>query len=50
MSSSIVIRARYKHSLKINESVSKWIKYVSKKEKADSNSLDDNDYLREYNY
>ena len=48
MSSSIVIRARYKHSLKINESVSKWIKYVSKKEKADSNSLDDNDYLREY--
>lgn len=48
MSSRIVIRARYKHSLKMNESVSKWIKYVSKKEKADSNSLDDNDYLREY--
>lgn len=46
--SSIVIRARYKHSLKVNESVSNWIKYVSKKEKADSNSLDDNDYLREY--
>ena len=48
MSSSIVIRAKYKHSLKMNDNISKWIKYVSKKEKADSGSLDEKNYLLEY--
>ena len=50
MSSSIVIRAKYKHSLKMNDNISKWIKYVSKKEKADAGSLDEKNYLLEYYY
>ena len=46
--SNIIIRARYKHSLTTSKNISKWFDYVSKKEKADSTSLDEKNMLKEY--
>ena len=37
--SNIIIRTRYKHSLTASKHISKWVDYVSKKEKADAYSL-----------
>lgn len=46
--SNIIIRTRYKHSLTASKHISKWIDYVSKKEKADATSLDDKNIMNEY--
>lgn len=46
--SNIVVRTRYKHSHTASSHVSKWLDYVSKKEKADSTSLDEKNILSEY--
>lgn len=48
MSSSIVVRTRYKHSFGASKHLSKWLDYVSKKEKADATSLDDKNIMKEY--
>ena len=46
--SNIIVRTRYKHSLTASSHVAKWVGYVSKKEKADSTSLDEKNILSEY--
>lgn len=46
--SSIVVRTRYKQSIGTNKHLSKWLNYVSKKEKADPTSLDEKNILNEY--
>lgn len=46
--SNIVVRTRYKHSLTAGKHISKWVDYVSKKEKADATSLDEKNLLNEY--
>ena len=46
--SNIIIRTRYKHSLTASKHISKWVDYVSKKEKADATSLDDKNIMNEY--
>lgn len=48
MSSNIVVRTRYKHSFGASKHLSKWLVYVSKKEKADATSLDDKNIMKEY--
>lgn len=48
MSSSIIVRTRYKHSFEASKHLSKWLDYVSKKEKADATSLDDKNIMKEY--
>lgn len=47
-SSSIIVRTRYKNSYGTSKHISKWLDYVSKKEKADATSLDENNILNEY--
>lgn len=47
-SSNIIVRTRYKHSLTTNKHISKWVDYVSKKEKADTTSLDEKNIMKEY--
>lgn len=47
-SSSIVVRTRYKHSFGTSNHIAKWSDYVSKKEKADSTSLDENNIMNEF--
>jgi len=46
--SNIIIRTRYKNSLTASKHISKWVDYVSKKEKADATSLDDKNIMSEY--
>lgn len=46
--SNIIVRTRYKHSLTTSKNISKWVDYVSKKEKADATSLDDENLFNEY--
>ncbi|MBO5096460.1 MAG: hypothetical protein J6B98_06265 [Bacilli bacterium] len=46
--SNIIVRTRYKHSLTASTHVANWVSYVSKKEKADSTSLDEKNILGEY--
>ena len=46
--SNIIIRTRYKRSLTASKHISKWVDYVSKKEKADATSLDDKNIMNEY--
>lgn len=46
--SSIVVRTRYKHSLTTSKHISRWLDYVSKKEKADATSIDDKNIMSEY--
>ena len=46
--SNIIIRTRYKHSLTASKHISKWVDYVSKKEKADATSLDNKNIMNEY--
>ena len=48
MSSNIIVRTRYKHSFGASKHLSKWLDYVSKKEKADATSLDDKNIMKEY--
>lgn len=48
MSSNIVIRTRYKNNLTTSKNISKWVDYVSKKEKADTTSLDEKNIMKEY--
>lgn len=47
-SSSIVIRTRYKNSFGTTKHISKWLDYVSKKEKADATSLDEKNVMNEF--
>jgi len=47
-SRGIVVRVRYKHSFENGKHISKWVDYVSKKEKADSMSLDEENIMNEY--
>ena len=47
-SSNIIIRTRYKNSYGTSKHISKWLDYVSKKEKADSTSLDEQNIMNEY--
>lgn len=47
-SSNIIVRTRYKHSINTKSHITKWLNYVSKKEKADSTSLDEKNMLKEY--
>jgi len=46
--SNIIVRTRFKHSLTASENISKWVDYVSKKEKADATSLDEKNLFNEY--
>jgi len=46
--SNIVVRTRYKHSFGTTKHLVKWLDYVSKKEKADSTSLDEKNIMSEY--
>lgn len=48
MSSSIVVRVRYKQQKNTKTHIAKWVDYVSKKEKADSTSLDEKNIMNEY--
>ena len=47
-SSNIIVRTRYKNSYGTSKHISKWLDYVSKKEKADSTSLDEQNIMNEY--
>lgn len=47
-SSNIVIRTRYKKNYDVKKHIKKWNDYVSKKEKADSTSLDEKNIMKEY--
>ena len=46
--SNIIVRTRFKHSLTASKNISKWVDYVSKKEKADATSLDEKNLFNEY--
>lgn len=46
--SSIVVRTKYRHTSEVKKQISKWNDYVSKKEKAESTSLDEKNILSEY--
>lgn len=46
--SNIIIRTRYKKCNNAPKHISKWLDYVSKKEKADATSLDDDNIMNEY--
>lgn len=47
-SSNVIIRTRYKNSYGASKHISKWLDYVSKKEKADATSLDEQNIMNEY--
>lgn len=47
-SSNVIIRTRYKNSYGTSKHISKWLDYVSKKEKADATSLDEQNIMNEY--
>ena len=47
-SSNIIVRTRYKNSYGTSKHISKWLDYVSKKEKADATSLDEQNIMNEY--
>lgn len=47
-SSNIIIRTRYKNSYGGSKHISKQLDYVSKKEKADFTSLDEQNIMNEY--
>lgn len=46
--SSIIIRTKFSNSSSLSHRLSKWADYVSKKEKADSTSLDEKNLLNEF--
>ncbi len=47
-SSNVIVRTRYKNSYGTSKHISKWLDYVSKKEKADATSLDEQNIMNEY--
>ena len=47
-SSNVIVRTRYKNSYGTSKHISKWLEYVSKKEKADATSLDEQNIMNEY--